>query len=130
MRTIEAKICLESWDRADAAGRVNQGSVALLNYKRRPFVVPLSAGDSDSVYLFRERSTLVVLSINERFGYCGAQLFDLDAFTPDAITPKRFAPAEVGDVFLQDNVEDTLGPRGLDLTPATIARRLAVLVDA
>ncbi len=74
----------------------------------------ISAGHSDNVDVFVDNGEYVILSTNNGLGYCGVEIFDN-------------AGERVADIFAQDDcvMADLLGPRGLDLAPITIAKRLA-----
>lgn len=126
MQTVKsARIKRESWDRQRAAGRYNAGLVVLLNYRKRRYVLPIGAGDSDCVDVFREGNYVYVVSVNHGLEYAGLEVFELGD-TRDEHSDKH-AGDQVGSVFLQADYEvrEILGPRGTDLAPATIARRLA-----
>jgi hypothetical protein len=69
----------------------------------------LTSGYSDEIHAYRNADLTCVLSVNERLGYVGLEVFNGE----DA----------VGDVFLQgDQVTETLGKS--DLAPFTIIRKL------
>jgi hypothetical protein len=69
----------------------------------------LASGYGDKIHVYRNADLTCVLSVNERLGYVGLEIFNGD----DA----------VGDVFLQgDQVTETLGKS--ELAPFTIIRKL------
>jgi len=72
----------------------------------------LDSGTSDDVNLFHEGKTLYALTTNSRLGYVGVQAFE--------------DGKQIGDVFVQvdHEIESMLGPKGLDLSPVTILKRL------
>lgn len=127
MRSFNLTIKRESYARQSARNRCHPASVGLFRYRRRVYVVELGAGDNDSIYAFREGETVYVVTVNHVLPYCGLEAFDLSRFAPDDISPNRLSPKQVGNVFLQESeqVEESLGPKGVDLAPHTIARRLA-----
>jgi hypothetical protein len=69
----------------------------------------LGSGYADDIHAYRNAELTCVLSVNERLGYVGLEVFNGE----DA----------VGDIFLQgDQVTETLGR--IDLAPFTIIRKL------
>ena len=73
----------------------------------------LSAGYSDNLHIYREAGLTCVLSINNRIGYIGLEVFDGNQ------------PA--GDIFLQgDQILETLERN--NLSPFTIIRRLLAFI--
>lgn len=123
MRTYDDyKLCKESYDSQKKAGRYNPASVLLTNWKgsKRRFV--LGCGDSDDIFVFIGNShpQLAVVTINEKYGYCGLEIFDLAE------------DCKTADLFLDspESIADALGRNGLDLSPMTIAKRLASYIDA
>jgi hypothetical protein len=112
MRTIhEYDIVNETDEEQRAAGRYNPGLVLKINGRR----LPISAGYKDDIHIFDEHGIIFVLSINRGLDYVGVEAFEIDHDTP------------FGEVFLDcdHQIADVLGPRGLDLEPITMAKRLA-----
>jgi len=104
----------ETLDEQHAAMRMNPGQVIVYWDHGKEYRAPISAGNSDQVEVFYEAGVCYILSINQRYGYVG-----LEAFAEGQ---------PVGEsIFLQDDsaIRDVLGTKGLDLTPKTIAMRLA-----
>ena len=121
-RFYDYKICRESAESQRAAGRYNPASVLLWEstYKRvksRHRLI-LDAGESDYITVYRDKreGLVFILSVNYRYDYCGLQVYSEPAGGP------------VGGVFCQgsEQIADCVGPRGLDLSDRTIAKRLAV----
>lgn len=108
-----------------AAKRYNPSCDILVTAFGRRLRLKSGHGSTDDVYLFRENDALYLLSLNTRYGYCGLTAYDKD----DALeTTAQGKPVEETDsIFLQDDseIEETLGRKGLDLSPMTIAKRLA-----
>lgn len=74
----------------------------------------LSAGTDDVIHVYREANLTCVLSVNNRLGYVGLEVFDGDE--------------KAGDIFLQEGqVAEILGRD--DLAPFTIIRRLLEYID-
>ena len=96
---------LESYERRDAAGRYNRGRVARIDYRSHVVRADLNAGDTDATTLRRFGHLLIVVSVNPRHGYAGAELFDLNDTDGDGYAPK------LGDVFAR-SADDV---RALDL---------------
>ena len=109
MKTVhDWALSSEPYAEQRAAGRRNPA--------RRVFIdggyLTIGAGGLDAVDVFTEHGHTFVVSVNQGLGYAGLEVFDEDG-----------QPA--GDVFVQGvEVADAIGPRGVDLHPQTIARRL------
>ena len=102
-------ISKESTDEMIAAGRFNPSLEIVFQDRCGIHRHKLSAGYSDNLHVYREGSLTCVLSVNNRMGYVGMEVFDGNQ------------PA--GDIFLQGNqVLESLGRN--DLSPFTIIRRL------
>lgn len=90
------------------------GPTRTLSYRigREKFSVEINAGSSDSVYPYRDGDTLLLVTINRRYGYAGLEAF--------------LGGVKVGDTFLQNDweIREILGKKGVDLEPCTIIRRL------
>lgn len=117
MQAIDAKIRRESSESQSRAGRYNPARVALLPGRRH--VLPI--GDDDQFELYQDGERVYCVSINRRMDYCGVQGYDAD----------DQEPREELAVFCQgsEQVAEALGPKGLDLTDTTIARRLVALLE-
>lgn len=94
------------------AKRYNPAFVLVFKNKSGKHRVTLDSGGFDDIEVFREKNFVYVLSINQRMYYVGMQVFE--------------GSEEKGNIFLQDSqdIHETLGRKGLDLSPVTIARRL------
>lgn len=100
--------------------------------KPKDYELCSSFGQDDDVYVYRlSNREFGVLSLNPRYDYAGWSVYRLGS--DDVARRRDFESGEefdvyapVGEMFLQHDyqIEQTLGPRGLDLAPATIARRL------
>lgn len=115
MRSIPFEVEEETYEEQSRAGRYNPGLVLLYRDKRKIQRVPIGAGTSDDIYVYREGDDIYVLTVNDRLGYVG-----LDIFSGD--------PAEkAGEMFLQTDyeIEEILGRRGLDLSPPTMIRYMS-----
>jgi len=129
MKSITPKRSKECYERQSKAGRYNPASVALIHHNGRTYSCVLSAGNSDDTYFWKAGNVVECLSINHGLGYCGLQCFELgdtrNEYKPDDET--RFDGDEIGSVFFQADheIKSSLGNRGLDLSPATIRRRLS-----
>ncbi len=130
MNPLDFTIVKASWKRQKAASQLNPGRVILFKFHNRRYVAPISAGGSDSVYAWRDGKEVTVLSMNERLGYVGIETFTLEGATFSDFSPGRYEAKHVDELFLQsdEEVRETLGPRGLELSPATIVRRLLAAV--
>ena len=113
MRSVDFTLEHENWEEQRDARRCNPALVLLFRDRTGNHRATISAGDSDYVHCFREGSLTYVLSINPGLGYAGLEVFE--------------GAQQVGNTFLQVDYEiaEILGPRGLDLEPITIAKRLA-----
>lgn len=93
--------------------QVDSSLVASWEFKGKHHEVELSACLGDDTRFYRDGNTVVVLSINHNLHYVGCMAYCMKE------------SSEIGSVFLQgEQVEDSLGRRGLDLLPNTIASRL------
>ena len=103
----------EATDEMMTAGRFNPCLEIVFRDKSGIQRHKLSAGYADNLHIYREGSLTCVLSINNRLGYVGMEVFDGNQ------------PA--GDIFLQgDQVLETLGRN--NLSPFTIIRRLLAFI--
>ncbi len=113
MRTVSFAVSHETWEEASAAGRVNRGLVVQFRDRTGKHRVPIAAGESDGVEVYREHGLTYVLSRNHGLGYVGLEVFE--------------GAALVGETFLQVDYEiaETLGRDGLDRAGWWIAKQLA-----
>ena len=114
MRTLHNwALGYESWDAQRDAGRYNPCRQVIIDGGP---TLTIGAGNDDSVDVFTEHGLYFVVSVNHGLEYAGLEIFDRDG-----------AQVEEGNVFLQADheVRNTLGPRGVDLTPMAIAKRLS-----
>jgi len=78
-------------------------------------MIPLSAGFSDCIMIFRESNSLLILIVNRQLGYVG--LDELDFLDGDII----------GTVFLEEHkIKETIGNRWQQMRPETLIKRLSV----
>ena len=113
------KLVNESWKSQSKAGRLNPATVLLIRHKGKKVRCVLGCGSSDSISVFLRSDLLFVVNVNHGLQYAGLQVFDLaDNYGMDG--------CPIGEVFLQADYEiaGVLGPRGTDLSPLTIAKRL------
>ena len=113
MRSVPFAVAHETWEEAGAAGRYNRGLVALFRDRTGNHRVPIGAGESDNVEVYRDHGLTYVVSRNHGLGYVGLEVFEGDA--------------QVGETFLQVDYEiaELLGRDGLDRSGGWIARQLA-----
>jgi hypothetical protein len=99
----------ETFEEQFAARRHNPAQVLVVGDRR----FSLGAGTSDDIHAFEHEQYIYVVSMNTGLDYVGLQIF-----APD--------DSDAGEIFLQGEWEyrEILGPRGLDLSPRTIANRL------
>jgi len=81
-------------------------------------VVPIAAGRSDHVHVFRESTVLYVLSTNSTIGYIGLEIFDASS------------GEEYDNIFLQFQweFEEYLGAKWSELTPLTIIKKFILFL--
>jgi len=75
--------------------------------------IPIAAGRSDQVHVFKESTVLYVLSTNSKLGYLGLEIFDASS------------GEEYDNIFLQFQweFEEYLGAKWSELTPLTIIKK-------
>ena len=98
---------------------MNERSLDIIHIRDMKVRCVLGAGSSDSIKVFLRGDLLFVVNVNHGLQYAGLQVFDLvDNYGMDG--------CPIGEVFLQADYEiaGVLGPRGTDLSPRTIAKRL------
>lgn len=77
-------------------------------------LIPLSAGYSDAIVIYRNTNSLLILITNRQIGYIG--LDEVDCLDGDII----------GSVFLEEyQIKDCIGRRWLQMKPETLIRRLS-----
>ena len=77
-------------------------------------MIPLSAGYSDTIQIYRNGNSLLILITNRNLGYVG--LDEVDCLDGDII----------GSVFLEEyRIKDCLGRRWLQMKPETLIKKLA-----
>jgi hypothetical protein len=89
---------------------LNAGSV--IDYRGN--TIPLAAGRSDSIHVFKESTVLYVLSTNSKLGYLGLEIFDATS------------GEEYEQIFLQYEweLEEYLGRTWEEMEPVAIVRKL------
>lgn len=76
-------------------------------------MIPLNAGYSDSIYIFRERNNIYVLIFSRRIGYAGLDM--LDCQDGDI----------VGSVFMEDyQLRESIGKQWFHMKPETLIKKL------
>ena len=76
-------------------------------------MIPLNAGYSDSIYIFRESNNIYVLIFSRRIGYAGLDI--LDSQDGDI----------VGSVFMEDyQLRDSISRQWFHMKPETLIRKL------
>ena len=106
-------ISKESTDEMIAAGRFNPSLEIVFEDSSGIHRNKLSAGYSDEIHIYSEGSLICILSINNRIGYIGLEVFDGDQ--------------PFGDIFLQgEQILEALGKN--NLSPFTIIRRLMAFI--
>jgi hypothetical protein len=77
-------------------------------------MIPLSAGYSDSIQIYRNSNSLLILITNRQLGYIG--LDEVDCLDGDII----------GTVFLDEyQIKECIGSRWLQMKPETLIKRLS-----
>lgn len=76
-------------------------------------MIPLSAGYSDTIQIYRYKNSLLILITNRNLGYVG--LDEIDCLDGDII----------GSVFLQDyQLKESVGKQWFQMKPETLIKRL------
>ena len=93
---------------------MNAGSVIELEGT----TIPISAGRSDQVHVFRESTVLYVLSVNYRHEYIGLEVFD------------AASGEEYVSIFInyEWELKEYLGAKWRELAPITIIRKIMRLL--
>jgi hypothetical protein len=111
MRKVKsATFSHESREEMTKAGRYNPARKLIYRHKHRTLAVTISAGDADSVDVYREGNEIFVLSRNNSLGYVG-----LEVFRDGVVLAETF--------FQGEAAIDALG-RG-NLSPLSTIRRLS-----
>ena len=107
----------EPYEEQVGANRYNPAQKIKFRDKAGKHEHTLSAGSEDTIYVFRSGTVTYVLAYNYRLQYAGLEAFEGDR--------------AIGDIFVQSDWDmvEILGPKGLDLTPITIAKRLAERIE-
>jgi len=113
MKLADYRTELESWESQRTAGRYNPATVLKVDGHAAEYT--LGAGRSDSLTVFVQGNEILVLSVNHGLGYVGLEIFD----SADG--------SQIGERFYQDEDElkQSVGPKGLDYSERTLATRLA-----
>jgi hypothetical protein len=78
-------------------------------------MIPLSAGYSDSILIYRKSNSLLILITNRQLGYVG--LDEVDCLDGDII----------GTIILEKHkIKETIGTRWQQMRPETLIKRLSV----
>jgi len=106
MKQIFPEIIFENFAEQHKAGRYNPGLVIKLDNK----VYPISAGYSDSLYFWKTKNHLYVLSVNIPLNYVGLEILD------------RKQKVKLVNIFIQREEDiENIFPKGLnDYEPDTI----------
>ncbi len=109
MKRIFPSIRKMTWEETHQHNLHNPGLI--LEYIN--LMIPLSAGYSDSVQIYRNGNSLLILITNRNSAYVG--LDEVDCLDGDII----------GTVFLEEyRIKDCLGSRWLQMKPETLIKRL------
>lgn len=113
MRRVGFQAKKETYEEQRAAGRYNPGLVVLFRDRTGNHRVHIGAGYSDNIEVYREGDETFILSKNYRLGYVGLEIFQ--------------GSRQVGEMFLQNSqdIDEILGPKGLDLADHNIVKRMA-----
>jgi hypothetical protein len=93
-----------------AARLANAGRVIVLDGT----TIPIEAGRSDQVHVFKDSTVLYVLSVNHRYDYIGMEVFD------------AVSGEEYNSIFFQFpwECEEYLGEKWKELSPVSIVTKL------
>jgi len=77
-------------------------------------IIPIAAGRSDQVHVFKDSTVLYVLSVNHRYDYIGMEVFD------------AVSGEEYNSIFFQFpwECEEYLGENWKELSPVSIVTKL------
>jgi len=117
MRRVGFTIEKETYEEQREAGRYNPGLVVLFRDRTGNHRVHIGAGYSDDVEVYREGEETFILSKNWRLGYVGLEIYR--------------GSRHIGEMFLQNSqdIDEILGPQGLDLADYNIIKRMAQYID-
>lgn len=106
----------ESWEEQQAARRFHPCDVIVTGRGKR---LTTGAGKGDRLHVFTQDGLFFVLCVNYRLPYAGLEVFET--------SKGEQVGAQLGEVFLQcdHEQEEVLGRNWEDLTPCTLAKRLA-----
>jgi len=110
MTTIKPPIRLMTPEEVRPTQLINSGSVIDL----LGVLIPIAAGRSDQVHVFKEDTTIYVLSVNYRFEYAGIEVFD-------ALTGEKQES-----IFVENEwkLKEYFGNNWRDATPMTRVKKL------
>jgi len=110
MTPIILTIRLMTQEKARTTRLINAGSVLMYGTT----AIPLGAGRSDRIHVFKESTVLFVLSTNSNLGYLGLEVFDASS------------GEEYEQIFLQYELEleEYLGKEWEQMEPVAIVRKL------
>ena len=113
MKRIYPKIEEETWEKQSAAGRYNPASVAIVKGNR----LTLNCGSADDLYFWTDKKETYVLTINNRMGYIGLDIYS--------------GAYNTCSVFLQnyETAEEILGKNWGDKSPAWLRKVLSNYID-
>lgn len=109
MKQIRPPIRLMTPEEVRTTQLINAGSVIDM----MGVVIPIAAGRTDQVHVFKEDALLYVLSVNYRFEYAGLEVFD-------ATTGE-----EHESIFVENewNLKEYFGRNWRDAAPTTIIKK-------
>ena len=113
------------------AQHYNPHDNVVVRVNRKPWELETGAGSSDDVDVFAEGDRIYILSMNHRLGYVGLAEYVLDEkhveeHQQSGGDEDYSSIGVANEIFIQneDEVVEILGPKGLDLSPMTIVRKL------
>lgn len=110
MKRIFPNIRKMTWNESNGRNLQNPGLV--IEYCN--LMIPLTAGYSDCITIFRKSNSLLILITNRQLGYMG--LDELDCLDGDI----------TGTVFLHEHqIKENIGARWLQMKPETLVKRLS-----
>ena len=114
MKQIRPPIRLMTPEEMRPTQLINAGSVIDM----LGVIIPIAAGRTDQVHVFKENALLFVMSINYRFEYAGLEVFDA---TTGEEHESIFVDSEC-------NIRGYFGSRWRDAAPMTIAKKFRELL--
>ncbi len=109
MTEVKPRIRLMTPEEIRTTRLINAGSVIEL----LGVVIPIAAGRSDQIHVFKEDALLYVLSVNYRFEYAGLEVFDATT-------------GEVHESIFVENewkLKEYFGAEWRDVAPITIVKK-------